>query len=59
MYELAHTLGQPLSVVLEMTVDEFSHWFTFLRLKFDKGKQHGRKHHDSKHNRKGSNKSRV
>jgi hypothetical protein len=45
MYELAQTLGQPLSVVLEMTVDEFHHWYTFLRLKHEKGnKKHGRKH---------------
>jgi hypothetical protein len=44
MYELAQTLGQPLSVVLEMTIEEFTHWFTFLRLKHEQGKKkHGRK----------------
>lgn len=42
MYELAHALGHPLSVILSMTVDEFNHWFTFLRLKHDKGKKNVR-----------------
>lgn len=57
MYEIAHTLGQPLSVVLDMTVDEFTHWFTFLRLKFDKGNKHGRQQHDSKIHSKRRNKT--
>tara|TARA_R110000796_G_scaffold109264_1_gene220642 strand:+ start:682 stop:804 length:123 start_codon:yes stop_codon:yes gene_type:complete len=33
MYQLAEHLGQPLSTIYEMTVDEFNHWFTFLKLK--------------------------
>jgi len=37
MYELADHLGQPLDVVLRMTVSEF--WFTFLKLKADKLKE--------------------
>jgi hypothetical protein len=55
MYELAQTLGQPLSVVLEMTVDEFHHWYTFLRLKLEmaKGKKHGRKHNNGKNSGEG------
>jgi len=36
MYQLAEHLGQPLSTVLQMTVDEFQHWFTYLRLKQNK-----------------------
>tara|TARA_R100000951_G_scaffold101904_1_gene93770 strand:- start:1 stop:129 length:129 start_codon:yes stop_codon:yes gene_type:complete len=35
MYELASRLGQPLSVVLDMTVTEFEHWFTYYKLKQD------------------------
>jgi len=33
MFELASRLGQPLSVVLDMTVNEFNHWFTYYRVK--------------------------
>jgi hypothetical protein len=36
MYHLAEHLGQPLSTILEMTVTEFNHWFTYLRLKREK-----------------------
>ena len=36
MYELASRLGQPLSVIQQMTVDEFNHWWTFYRLRKDK-----------------------
>jgi hypothetical protein len=36
MYQLAEHLGQPLSTVLEMTVDEYQHWFTYLRIKQEK-----------------------
>jgi len=39
MYELADRLGQPLQVILDMTVSEFQHWFTFLRLKDAKLKE--------------------
>ena len=39
MYELADHLGQPLDVVLRMTVSEFQTWFTFLKLKADKLKE--------------------
>jgi hypothetical protein len=55
MYELAQTLGQPLSVVLEMTVDEFHHWYTFLRLKLEmaKGKKHGTGRSDHRNKRPG------
>jgi len=35
MYYLAEHLGQPLSTILEMTVTEFRHWFTYLRVKRD------------------------
>lgn len=33
MYELADKLGQPLSVIMEMTVSEFDHWWTFFKLR--------------------------
>lgn len=60
MYEIAHTLGQPLSVVLEMTSDEFTHWFTFLRIKFaDKGSKHGRQRNNLKHPRQKPHKASV
>jgi hypothetical protein len=36
MYQLAEHLGQPLSTVLEMTMDEYNHWFTYLRIKHEK-----------------------
>jgi hypothetical protein len=36
MYFLAEHLGQPLSTILEMTVSEFQHWLTFLRIKQEK-----------------------
>lgn len=36
MYYLAEHLGQPLSTIYEMTVDEFNHWFTYLKLKQEK-----------------------
>jgi hypothetical protein len=39
MYELADYLGQPLSVILEMTVDEYQHWFTFIRLKSERARK--------------------
>lgn len=60
MYEVAYTLGQPLSVVLEMTSDEFTHWFTFLRIKFaDKGSKHGRQRNNPKASGKRSNRPGV
>lgn len=39
MYYLAEHLGQPLSVVLDMTADEYHHWFTYLRIKSEKAKR--------------------
>lgn len=36
MYELAERLGQPLSTILEMTVTEFDHWWTFFKIKAEK-----------------------
>jgi uncharacterized small protein (DUF1192 family) len=39
MYKLAHTLGQPLSVIEQMSVDEFDHWYTFLRLEIEREKR--------------------
>jgi hypothetical protein len=39
MYELAEHLGQPLSVILEMTADEYHHWWTFMRLKSERAKR--------------------
>jgi hypothetical protein len=33
MYYLAETLGQPLSVVMQMTPSEYSGWFEYFRLK--------------------------
>lgn len=33
MYELAERLGQPLTTILDMTVSEFDHWWTFFRVK--------------------------
>jgi hypothetical protein len=38
MYELASTLGQPLSVILDMTEEEFLHWFTYYRVKDKRSK---------------------
>ena len=45
MYELADRLGQPLQVVLDMTVEEYNHWFTFLKVKDQlmRKKTHGKK----------------
>jgi hypothetical protein len=39
MYQLAEHLGQPLSTILSMTVDEFGHWFTYLKIKGQKMKE--------------------
>jgi hypothetical protein len=39
MYELADYLGQPLSVILDMTVSEYEHWFTFIKLKNDRARK--------------------
>jgi hypothetical protein len=39
MFELADRLGQPLQVILDMTVSEFQHWFTFLKLKDERLKE--------------------
>lgn len=33
MFELAERLGQPLQTVLDMTVEEYQHWFTFIKVK--------------------------
>jgi hypothetical protein len=33
MFELASRLGQPLSVIMDMTADEFEHWFVYYRIK--------------------------
>tara|TARA_Y100000004_G_scaffold185762_1_gene236410 strand:- start:469 stop:597 length:129 start_codon:yes stop_codon:yes gene_type:complete len=42
MFQLAEHLGQPLSTILAMTVDEYQHWFTYLRLKNERIKtEHG------------------
>jgi hypothetical protein len=41
MYTLADHLGQPLSSILAMTVNEYDHWFTFLRLKGERAKKNG------------------
>jgi len=40
MYQLANHLGQPLSVVLDMTVDEYNHWFTFIKIKTERENRH-------------------
>jgi len=39
MYNLAEHLGQPLSTIQDMTVAEFGHWYTYLRLKNDRLKE--------------------
>lgn len=39
MYELADYLGQPLSVILDMTVSEYEHWFTFIKLKNERARK--------------------
>lgn len=41
MYQLAEHLGQPLSTILAMTVNEFNHWFIYLRIKDERIKEHG------------------
>lgn len=41
MYSLAERLGQPLSAVLAMTMDEYNHWFTFFRLQQERAKRNG------------------
>lgn len=41
MYYLAEHLGQPLQAVLDMTADEYNHWFTYLKLKAERQKQDG------------------
>jgi len=43
MFELAHSLGQPLSAVMSMTEEEFRHWFTYFRLKDSRAKNGKRK----------------
>lgn len=40
MYELAERLGQPLQTVLDMTVEEYQHWFTFLKVKAELQRKH-------------------
>jgi hypothetical protein len=40
MFQLAEHLGQPLSTILAMTANEFNSWFTYLRIKNDKIKDH-------------------
>lgn len=42
MFQLAEHLGQPLSTVLSMTVDEYNHWFTYLKIKAERQKNNGR-----------------
>lgn len=42
MYHLAEHLGQPLSTVLEMTADEYNHWFTYLNIKAERQKNDGK-----------------
>jgi len=39
MYQLAEHLGQPLSTIFGMTVDEYNHWFTYLKIKNQKLKE--------------------
>jgi len=41
MYELASSLGQPLSTILEMTEEEFHHWFVYYNLKNKRLEQNG------------------
>lgn len=36
MYELAERLGQHLATILDMTVAEFDHWWTFFKVKREK-----------------------
>lgn len=45
MYELAYELRQPLSAIFEMTIDEFTHWFTFLKIRHEKAKNGSRSKH--------------
>ncbi len=40
MFQLAEHLGQPLSVILQMSADEYYHWFTYLRLKAEEIAKH-------------------
>lgn len=41
MYTLAERLGHPLSVIMAMTMEEYNHWFTFLRLQQQRAKKNG------------------
>lgn len=51
MYELASHLGQPLSVILGMTVDEYHHWYTYLRIKSEREKKYVEQHRTGRHSR--------
>lgn len=41
MYDLADYLKQPLKVIMEMTVSEFDHWHTYLKLKHERLSKNG------------------
>jgi hypothetical protein len=47
MFQLAEHLGQPLSVILQMSTDEYYHWFTYLRLKAEEIAQHDTRNHNA------------
>lgn len=42
MYHLAEHLGQPLQTVLDMTVEEYNHWFAYLKIKALREKNNGK-----------------
>lgn len=47
MYELAERLGQPLATILDMTVAEFDHWWTFFKVKREKMDGDNKRHSSS------------
>lgn len=47
MYQLAEHLGQPISVILQMSADEYYHWFTYLRLKAEEIAKHDARNHNA------------
>lgn len=47
MFQLAEHLGQPISVILQMSADEYYHWFTYLRLKAEEISKHDSGNHNA------------
>lgn len=40
-YALAHELGQPVSVILDMPAEEVAGWVAYFRIRHKEGQRHG------------------